>query len=84
LESSKQLASHPHELRAVSWPCTRGQSSGQEDQYRPMANTATLADMVLELLGDKEERDIATQNRKILKGRQSVIFISKVLEHCSF
>jgi len=40
-------------------------------QCRPLANSNSLAEVVLQLLGDKEERDVASQIRKIFKGHPS-------------
>jgi len=40
-------------------------------QCRPLANSNSLAEVVLQLLGDKDERDVASQIRKIFKGHSS-------------
>lgn len=40
-------------------------------QCRALANSNSLAEVVLQLLGDKEERDVASQIRKIFKGHSS-------------
>ena len=40
-------------------------------QCRPLANSNSLAEVVLHHLGDKEERDVASQIRKIFKGHSS-------------
>lgn len=40
-------------------------------QCRPLADSKSLAEVVLQLLGDKEEKDVATQIRKIFKGHSS-------------
>ena len=40
-------------------------------QCRPLANSNSLAEVVLHLLGDKEERDVASHIRKIFKGHSS-------------
>lgn len=40
-------------------------------QCRALANSNSLAEVVLQLLGDKEKRDVASQIRKIFKGHSS-------------
>ena len=43
-------------------------------QCRPSANSNSLVEVVLQLLGDKDERDVASQIRKIFKGHRPLIF----------
>ena len=40
-------------------------------QCRPLANSNSFAKVVLQILGDKEEKDVASQIRKIFKGHSS-------------
>ena len=40
-------------------------------QCRPLANSNSLAEVVLKLFGDKKERDVASQIRTIFKGHSS-------------
>ena len=69
LEVLEQLSGH-------AWEANHPQSKKFDaifQQRRPHANSNSLAEVVLQLLGDKEKRDVASQIRKIFKGYSSPV-----------
>ncbi|KAJ7384876.1 regulation of collagen catabolic process [Desmophyllum pertusum] len=84
LESVRHLASRPFPLLdsfallaslEQLADCARDSNHPERKKYdailkqcRPIADPNSLAQVVQQLLGDKEERDVATQIRKIFKG----------------
>ena len=67
LAEPEQLADHAREANHPQWK----KFDAIFKQCRPLANSNSLAEVVLQLLGDKEERNVATQIRKIFKGHLS-------------
>ncbi|CAH3174856.1 unnamed protein product [Porites evermanni] len=67
LAALEQLSDHAREAKHTQ----RKKFDAIFKQCRPLANSNSFAKVVLQILGDKEEKDVASQIRKIFKGHSS-------------